>query len=360
MAIQVNGTTVIDNSRALTNISSVDATTVAALGAAGVGGAAAGELGGPFSSNFTPSTMTIGGQQHIHYPTNGAFWLGSTIYMGAYRNQIDGNARSIIKSTDSGATWTNVFNWQGSSDTSWSQTHNNFKFAWDGGNNAIYMIGDYYGGIVRTTDGGSSWSVSTPFGNGVYGNFVVSLGGGYFMTYNGNGLYRSSNNGASWSYVTGTTYYSAACYGNTLLLTDGSSNIWRVTNPKTSFSPVQSTGSIYYLDQMVTNGSGLWVTSGGRYSTDDGLTWNNETNVPDTANNTIVYVNGLFIATSHEYYATTTNGQTWTYYAGGLSGGSAFQSYATNVMPPSGWSETKYRGVRSTSGITSVHEVEVT
>lgn len=38
MAIQVNGTTVIDNSRALTNISSVDATTVAALGAAGVGG----------------------------------------------------------------------------------------------------------------------------------------------------------------------------------------------------------------------------------------------------------------------------------------------------------------------------------
>jgi hypothetical protein len=39
MAIQVNGTTVIDNSRALSNIASIDATTVAALGAAGVGGA---------------------------------------------------------------------------------------------------------------------------------------------------------------------------------------------------------------------------------------------------------------------------------------------------------------------------------
>jgi hypothetical protein len=38
MAIQVNGTTVIDNSRALTNISSVDSTTVTALGNAGVGG----------------------------------------------------------------------------------------------------------------------------------------------------------------------------------------------------------------------------------------------------------------------------------------------------------------------------------
>ena len=38
MAIKVNGTTVINDSRALTNIASVDATTVAALGAAGVGG----------------------------------------------------------------------------------------------------------------------------------------------------------------------------------------------------------------------------------------------------------------------------------------------------------------------------------
>ena len=41
MAIKVGGTTVIDDSRALTNIASVDATTVAALGTAGVGGGGA-------------------------------------------------------------------------------------------------------------------------------------------------------------------------------------------------------------------------------------------------------------------------------------------------------------------------------
>jgi hypothetical protein len=39
MAIKVNGTTVINDSRALTNIASVDAATVTALGNAGVGGA---------------------------------------------------------------------------------------------------------------------------------------------------------------------------------------------------------------------------------------------------------------------------------------------------------------------------------
>ena len=37
MAIQVNGTTVIDNSRNLTNISSIDAATATAIGNAGVG-----------------------------------------------------------------------------------------------------------------------------------------------------------------------------------------------------------------------------------------------------------------------------------------------------------------------------------
>ena len=39
MAIQVSGTEVISNSRALNNIASVDATTAAAIGSAGVGGA---------------------------------------------------------------------------------------------------------------------------------------------------------------------------------------------------------------------------------------------------------------------------------------------------------------------------------
>ena len=51
MAIQVSGTQVIGNSRELTNIASVDATTATAIGAAGVGG------GGPpaFDPTSTPN-----------------------------------------------------------------------------------------------------------------------------------------------------------------------------------------------------------------------------------------------------------------------------------------------------------------
>ncbi len=54
MAIKVNGTTVINDSRALTNIASVDATTVAALGAAGVGGGG----GAPSPPNWSSATVT--------------------------------------------------------------------------------------------------------------------------------------------------------------------------------------------------------------------------------------------------------------------------------------------------------------
>ena len=65
MAIQVNGTTVINNSRQLTNIASVDSTTVAALGAAGIGGSPSWNTEGTYTNNterygtYQTSTSTL-------------------------------------------------------------------------------------------------------------------------------------------------------------------------------------------------------------------------------------------------------------------------------------------------------------
>jgi len=82
MAIQVSGTTVIDNSRNLTNIASVDAATAAAIGAAGVGGGGtidvtasgaitAGDIVG-VNSDGTVSTIgeIMGDAEHIQNPTS--------------------------------------------------------------------------------------------------------------------------------------------------------------------------------------------------------------------------------------------------------------------------------------------------
>jgi hypothetical protein len=67
MAIKVNGTTVINDSRALSNIASVDATTVAALGAAGVGGVGYSQVS---NTTYTAATYTT---VDIPIPTTGYF-----------------------------------------------------------------------------------------------------------------------------------------------------------------------------------------------------------------------------------------------------------------------------------------------
>ena len=58
MAIKVGGTTVIDDSRALSNIASVDATTVAALGAAGIAGGG-GTIDLVAAENFTAGDLAV-------------------------------------------------------------------------------------------------------------------------------------------------------------------------------------------------------------------------------------------------------------------------------------------------------------
>ena len=59
MAIKVNGTTVINDSRQLQNVASVDATTVAAMGAAGVGGAMSLISTTAISANVTTLDVTF-------------------------------------------------------------------------------------------------------------------------------------------------------------------------------------------------------------------------------------------------------------------------------------------------------------
>lgn len=78
MAIQVSGTTVIDNSRQLTNIASVDATTVAALGAAGVGG------GGVAYQSTAPSS-----------PSNGDLWVNTDVNDGYLKIYTFGSWKNI-------------------------------------------------------------------------------------------------------------------------------------------------------------------------------------------------------------------------------------------------------------------------
>jgi hypothetical protein len=111
MAIQVNGTQVIGNSRELTNIASVDATTVAALSAAGVGGG--GEL------TFTAAEAITAGD------------LVSITSSGQIQQVKPGFGSEAVFSIGSPSGNPNI-------NAAYSPTDNKFVMAWKDTNGGIY------------------------------------------------------------------------------------------------------------------------------------------------------------------------------------------------------------------------------
>lgn len=94
MAIQVNGTEVISNSRALNNIASVDATTATAIGAAGVGGLSTVVATDASVGTGSSLSFTLGDYQTQHFYFDGFFKHNNSIY----------GARQLIRLSDSSGT----------------------------------------------------------------------------------------------------------------------------------------------------------------------------------------------------------------------------------------------------------------
>ena len=147
MAIKVNGTTVINDSRALTNIASVDATTVAAFGAAGVGG-----------TSYATTTYTSSAD---------STYSGYDPYYGTNKNQGDLITTAPVAG---GVAWTQTLP---ANSAGW------LKITIDKSKINLHRVGGYYTGIVQlvmyrpaTTD----WQalVYTPFHQGLNGGSFIS------------------------------------------------------------------------------------------------------------------------------------------------------------------------------------------
>ena len=141
MAIQVSGTEVISNARALNNIASVDATTVASLSAAGVGGAslsatASGTITAGktvfFNSNGTVSQTDgvayVAGQLQATRIDSGTFNGGSmyTEFNNAVYDSTNNKIVNIFFNSDS-------LSWL----LSWGTPNSNGTISWNGGTTAV-------------------------------------------------------------------------------------------------------------------------------------------------------------------------------------------------------------------------------
>ena len=116
MAIKVNGTTVINDSRALSNIASVDATTAAAIGAAGVGGGGtidlvadgsitAGDVIGLTSAGKAKTVTAMAGSKlsattntdpQLNTLTPFIYDSTANVFVMMYRNENDGYRPTLI------------------------------------------------------------------------------------------------------------------------------------------------------------------------------------------------------------------------------------------------------------------------
>jgi hypothetical protein len=92
MAIKINGTTVIDDSRALSNIASVDATTVAALSAA-------------LPAGVAPSALAVGAVTYGRPSTGNSYVAGDTV--SSINHRIYGLANAVALYRSSSGIWYN-------------------------------------------------------------------------------------------------------------------------------------------------------------------------------------------------------------------------------------------------------------
>ncbi len=149
-------------------------------------------------------------------------------------------------------------------------------------------------GIFKSTDGGASWTNITPNGAiGLWGNYFLDNNNGVVI---GNGcgdsqsFYRTTDGGTTWNLFQGSEPNSgltdALLYPSGLGWASSSGRIWRTLDSGATWSVFSTTGSEVWQEEMTSLNSsflvpyaGIECTGGGqaggmRFSTNNGATWN--------------------------------------------------------------------------------------
>tara|TARA_R110000803_G_scaffold2143_1_gene7181 strand:- start:295 stop:1290 length:996 start_codon:yes stop_codon:yes gene_type:complete len=281
MAIQVSGTQVIGNSRELTNIASIDATTAAAIGAGGVGaptgelwlgGQAVGEIAGTPAFNMTFANgrfMMCRNYGGVYWSTDGLNWNVGT-YGSPYQKILDvayisgntwlavGDTGTILRSTNNGTNWSQLSDPTGGGFIS--------GVASNGSRTVISVLAS--GGLRYSDNSGTSWTQVS--GTSGWGFDSIGYGNSRFMAVRRSAGFSYSDNGSSFTNVSnsvvsgGTNFESSGpTYGDSRWMYGLSGgNILTSTNNGVSWTAVESGGNKHLRKCWFANGSWIMVGDG--------------------------------------------------------------------------------------------------
>ena len=203
---------------------------------------------------------------HGTYTHTSFFGSGNTIFAGIG----GGYTGEVLISRDNGKTWTEP-------NSSFIENVNCFTMI----NGTLFAGTDH--GVFMTTNDGHNWSAADTVGlsHSVIG--LVHLSGDLFAATSGEGIYRSSDNGASWKEVNSTNYdfQGLATIGDDIFAAafqfpgDTTGGIFVTTNNGASWKEANNGLTDHTINALYSNGSDLFAGSnhGIYYSGNNGTSW---------------------------------------------------------------------------------------
>ncbi len=248
---------------------------------------------------------------------------GSNLYAGTYQD-------GVFLSTNNGTTWKAINNGIGS-------FNDIFSIAVSGSN--LFVLGYYYDGnyalIFSSTDNGANW---TRVDNNFESNHImtlVTMGTNLFAGTDQRGVFLSANNGATWTNVNNglntkriryltvsdTNIYAATYNGGGIYISTDKGVSWQILNSPTG--GYDWSGSDFIKLSVSGNNILAFEGDGVIYSSDGGISWENITPNGNTQSNSAAFSpNGsgginLIVGTSNLYpnqtgiYFSADSGKSW-------------------------------------------------
>lgn len=214
--------------------------------------------------------------------------------------------QGIFRSTNDGATWSNVW-----------LSNRNSAMSFAKADTSLIFLGSYQDGLYRTSDEGRTWAKAGLGSNSAIGLTYTSQR--VLLAASDSGVFRSTDKGETWSFILlGAEVQSIAQAPNEILFaTTFGLGIFRSTDQGISWDKLKSGVSPEYFGAVGVDSTGrIFVAAqdGIIYSTDSGDSWSRLPSYQDTDVQLTVYFhpNGsIFVGAFHGVFRSTDGGKNW-------------------------------------------------